>query len=368
MSKKSFTLTKGKMMAFSALLFSVGVATSATSTLAYFNLNKVGDVTNLNLSINSEEAYLKLWLSKDKTKPLDELEEGKNLIYHNDGYSKEDLGIEGVVLNDVSGMNQNDWYHNGEALNDPIALPKLSTAPRLYRDYRSPGYSDLDVYVQNVFYLESNYDCSIYLDGRSPDESEELSSSYTFIRSNHDQNVKTANEKNLNVDKLDEVVHAVRVSFLTEDGYIIANPGEDEDTYYAGILDTDVDGYYDEDNNKEILYGEYEGDVSYSLDLENKEKYEGGNVFVSNHKPGVEKVNLSSVNRKKEEAVKLDSLKLDTKREPFKEVQPICTLNKGEKKRIVVTIYVEGWDKHMTDDICYASFDVALAFTALLDR
>ena len=85
--------------------------------------------------------------------------------------------------------------------------------------------------------------------------------------------------------------------------------------------------------------------------------------------PGAEIVDLensTTLNIIKENAYDLDSLRLDD--DLAKSVRPICHVHAGEMKRLVVTVYVEGWDKHMTDDINYAAFYISLSFLAVFDQ
>ena len=370
------TITKGRLMMFGALLFVMGVATSVTSTIAYFNLTTVAVVSNLSLFFDvKDDSYLHLYLCKDERGYVDEdksiydlVSEGKLKLPGEDGFSPEELNIDGTVLTDVSGMDQSKWDQGKESWKTT-----LPTLPRIIKGNDKPVYNEKDKehYVQNVFYLESNYDCTVYLDGSL----NEFGEKSTFIAPDYMRNEETArNKDNIIADDLNDVVHAARVSFLTDEGYIIANPGEDEDTYYAGILDMDGNGYYDsyfdevEGDEKEILYGEYTGKPEYTEPLSGDEGEEFKNVFISRHKQEVRKVILESVNRKKEEAVKLETLCFDPNTPKFEdELQPICTLKANERKRVVVTIYIEGWDKHMTDKINDAAFKIALGFTALLN-
>ena len=206
------------------------------------------------------------------------------------------------------------------------------------------------------------------------------------ITANHEKNVETARLKYAGHDEqyiqdkanaLDEVVHAVRISYFVDNGsydnsYIITKLGETGDTEYGGLLDLNKDGYYDYDaeNNKEYCYGEYDGELVFdpaedNEDIEAVEEAKRKNTFFGVHKQGVEKAKLDSIQIKKERAVKIDSLVLDDN-QPFKEPSQICHVKPGEEKRIVISIYVEGWDIHMTDDIASATFDVNISFTGLL--
>lgn len=377
---KTWKFTKAKMLILGSFLFSLGVVTSVTSTYAWFTLTSMGAISNLNLTLNYDTSFA-LYLSPnresvDTSLSVEELLETGALIHEEGGYSREQLGIEGIELNDVSGMFQSKWL-NDETIYDQTLLPKLRTAPRFWTaDVDAsvdPGETnERDTFVQNVFYLQAGEDCSIYLDGSKNEETGDLN---TYVRANLAANQKVADETGRDVNKLNKVVNAVRVSFLTTDGYVIADPGDTyETTYYAGLLDTGVTGYYDVKDGYEVMYGEYLGEVRYVENERHDEKFENGDVFTSNHMPGVQIVDPeqledpgnSDLHAVKEEAVSLESLSYDSTK--GRKYTPLCTLRKGELKRIVVTIYVEGWDRDMTDAIASASFDIALSFIAVYDQ
>lgn len=342
-------LTKGKLLTLGALLFSFGVATSAVATSAFYSLLEIATVGNLNLEIDMTDAWLRLGLLRNGS-----------LLFKEDGsgFTKEELGIENTVLGEVSGMFESDWLNEQTDLS--TALPKFHSRYKPGLPKTNPGYEEgKDIFVQNEFVFEAGQDCEIYLDASS------------YIKANVEANKKTAEEKGWDAsraDALNEVVHAVRISFLTDEGYIIVNPGESNETFYGGILDLNKDGYYDDIEGKEILYGEYEGTPTYlpgETDPTSDEYKDNRNTFVANHRQGIEKVNLNSVEIKKENANKLQALTYDAN-DPLKEALPICHVKKGVQKRIIVSIYVEGWDKHMTDDIGSASFNANIAFTGLI--
>ena len=76
---------------------------------------------------------------------------------------------------------------------------------------------------------------------------------------------------------------------------------------------------------------------------------------------------MVKVNGKKENAIKFDNLRYEED-DVFKDVTPITHLEGNVLKRIVVTIYIEGWDKHMTNAIEDSCFDINLSFLALFDQ
>ena len=262
-------------------------------------------------------------------------------------------------------MYQSSWLTSTEVLKSGV--PKFHSRYRLGLGQKEtplePEENVNKTYVQNEFVLSAGMDTDIYLDPSS------------FIKAAVEKNQQTAEENGWGAErasKLNEVVHAVRVSFMTDEGYKIVKLGETEDTYYGGILDINKDGIYDNDGNKEYLYGEYEGNPSYlpGIDIapsddEIESAKNNHNTFLACHQKDVEQVDITSINIKKENALKLDSVTFDFD-DPLKPTTPICHVEGGTTKRIVISIYVEGWDKRMTDDIDKASFDINIAFTGIV--
>lgn len=354
-TKRKFT--KAKLLIAGSLLFAFGVTTSAVVTSAWYSLFEVATVGDLNLQIGNNFGGLELHL----------LNNGQD-YYHEDGsgFTKEELGIEGKVLGEVSGMFEEDWY-NESTINNKDLLPLFHSRYKPGSSRTNPGIANRDeegsFYVQNEFYFYADQsNVELFLD---------VSSSIT---ANVEANKATAERKGYDADRamaLNDVVHAVRVSILTDEGYIIIDPGESGPTYYGGILDLNKDGYYDfNEDQREILYGQYSGEVKY---LPGEEEPtipldDNRNTFVANHKQGIEKVDLNSPSLliKQEEKIKIDTLRYDFENDPLKPVPPICHVKAGERKRMIISIYVEGWDLHMTDDIASASFDVNIAFNGLI--
>ena len=251
--------TKLKLLAVGAILFSFGVATSAVATTAWYNLLDIAVVSNLNLKIDMSDARLDLGLKLDDGTII-----WNNDGVHEDGFTDEELGINGTILNDVSGMFESDWLNESTDLT--TALPKFHTRYRPMGVSGNTGFiSDEEMeknIVQKEFVLYSeNYDMDIYLD--------EVTSFTPNTKMNYDKAKEKADDKNdaneiaQIKDKLDQVIYAARLSFLTDEGYIIINPHKSVDinnqpikTYYGGILDLNKDGFYDSRDGKEVLYGE----------------------------------------------------------------------------------------------------------------
>lgn len=338
-------------MSFGALLFTFGAVTSVATTYAWYSLKVSSTVNNLNIAIKMDDINFELWLKDQHGEKIHEPE----------GYTKEQLGIEDIKLADVSGMFESTWY-NRESKTATTTFPQLRTSyGRNRSSTKDTGIEKEKYFVQNEFYFRSNYDAIVYLDPSS------------FIRPNIEENAK---QKDKDVNKLNEVSNTVRVSFFTDEGYIIAHAKEYVDeTYYGGVLNiTSDDNYYDYnlDSKEEILYGEYSDDIDYSklygapVEEETDIPEDKRSTFVASHKKGIRPVDLDYAKTKivKENAVRLSSLMFD--RDDPLAATPICTVQKGVEKRIVISTYVEGWDLKMTNDIDSACFDINISFLALV--
>ena len=371
--KNSRTKTKAKLLTLGALLFSFGVATSAVATSAWYNLIDIAVVNNLNLKINmKEDAWIKLNLLDDDKNPVERLE-------GNDGYTSEQLGIieDKTLLRDVSGMYQSNWDKPGFDPSNEFPTFRTRYFPGS-TSKQNTGDESIEkrneTYVQNRFEIKAGLDTDIYLDPETSIEAATELNAETAKKEGWDSNREAA---------LNKAAHAVRISFLvdesTEDeqkwNYYIVNDGTTSETYYGDVLDLNNDGYYDNDGTSEYLYGEFL-DKDYQptyLDEPEANKItleqakNNNNTFEACHQDGIKQVDRISAykNIKKENALPIDSMTFDVNN-PLKPTTPICHVKAGQTKHIVISIYVEGWDRYMTDDIASAKFNVNISFTGLV--
>ena len=160
-----------------------------------------------------------------------------------------------------------------------------------------------------------------------------------------------------------ELHKAVRFYVKHKRGSYIVAPSYsgDGETEVGGILDLDLNGFYDYgEDKKEIVYGEHEGDFSYLSDptptdgtLTNQEI----TSFYSNHKQDVYAVDETTLVPK---TVSYYGLSRLTSRE-----FPIAVSDAyyegysyGE-----LMVYLEGWDKHVIDQEQESAFNLDLSFT-----
>lgn len=362
-SRKRLTLSLLGLVSFCA-----GLGTSITATYAWYSLTRIADVGNLNIYFNCDDAYLQLGRKN---------EEGEIVYPDASSYNVDDLkeDEEEKVLGEVSGMFASTWKEG--FLNADTLVPKFRSSYRGKASYKDPGLADEKAYIQSEFYLKCNYGASIYLTPES------------YLRANKERNKETAAkypEEHLVAEKLDKGVNATRVSFMSinnenkVDYTIICN--EERNTLYGGLLDLYGDHYYDTLNGKEILFGEYdtkEDDFVYkdnpSLGSQEEIKEDEFSTFTAYHQDKdssdnvIQGIDFDSFDPKikEENAVPINKLILPEGQGSMG-IAPIATLKPNEDKRIVVSIYVEGWDKDMIDSIGRASIDINIGFVALLDR
>ena len=179
-------------------------------------------------------------------------------------------------------------------------------------------------------------------------------------------------------ERLANLVNAMRFSILINDEnyyqYYIIDPNKTEETYYSGLLDNNVDRYYDYYRKQsdgleyEKLYGEFVGDVDniiYKDPLDDDSEYydptEEPNAFNAMHKKGVKRIDLQStldsglIELKREESYSLEGF--DTPNKPFH-----FPVYQDRPQEIVLSIYIEGWDLDSINYTMGATFNSSIAF------
>lgn len=345
-SLKNFILTrKKKIMLIVAGLFIFSVSCSVTSTLAWYAINKSFTVRNLNVVIGSEQETLRLGIR-----------DANGEVVFKDEYTNEDLDISHDGLLPVSAMRSEEWLNNTSIL-DSEKMPEFREAywgpTTQITNYATEGF------VRKEFFLKSSRDCSLYL------------SDETFAKPNEAKNRITADTyTDISYEHLNDAINSLRMSFYVDsnNSYTIVNPGNSLTTYYGGLLDLNLDGYYDIDhtNNAEFAYGEVNGGVSY-LDYTYSDSTPYPNstsTFIANHPNNVKLVDLSKTSFKKENSRKLSEVCINEEVGQTSNA-PLCILHKDVVQRIVVSLYLEGWDEHTVDHIQRAAMDVSILFMAL---
>lgn len=280
----------------------------------------------------------------------------------------------GSPLSDLSSMYQELWLNDNT--NYETDYPILRQAYTKGGDYHA-SYPAQQGFYQFEFYFKGDSDMYLFLDR---DE--------TYTKALHDKNQEyadaynkeTEESKKIDVKDLDNVVNATRVSFFSKDGFSIYEPNalSSSHTVFGGILDaTSKDGYYDYDENskKEIVYGEYDPNSTliYDSPSETDSSLSGrATCFNAIHKAGIERFNLekskqAGLSFKEEKTYTLEEMSISKETGQYdpETMRPIALLKREQPTRVVVTIYLEGWDYDVTEAIGNGSFTLGLSFRGL---
>jgi hypothetical protein len=349
-------------------LFSLILSTLVTTTFAWFKVADTLIASNIAIDFIKNEGF-DIALTKD----------GETTLYNQvdstilETYFPDYMPKKGLM--DVSSMYESEW------LNDKTVF--ADTKPVLRSNYIDGSYNTLSPkattgFIQLDFEIYSKRQVTVYL------------SDETSLLSNTTSNEKVAAAKGLDAAALNKIQDCLRVSFYTETGFYILEPNVDtpSNTALAGRINTNVAGksYYDLDStNREALYGEYgPTDSSKAVTLKYDEAsrvavpakenltwwnsgtdpaaVDGGLDITASESEG----NLS-ISHQKTYTIKQLGLK-QTSSTNTNGAPVLMELNPGEKKRIVVTVWMEGWDHDMVDGVGSAVFDLNLAFTGLYDN
>ncbi|MCQ2742805.1 MAG: hypothetical protein MJ239_05875 [Bacilli bacterium] len=351
------------LLGIGLLSFLLTLGAGATGTYAWFTLTKFANVSFTEFKIN-ENTGLQIGMKNSKG-TIDYFQDIKDedLAKYNVSYHP------GSEMTDTSSMYGRLWLN--ETTKYDTDFPQLRTTYGV-GNHKESGKANSG-YLQFEFYLLAEEDMYLFL---SDDE--------TSVRARHEDNLEIAKRiqesgrTDVTVEDLDNVQNASRVSFFSEDGFYIYEPNAltGSATTYGGLLDlVPIDGYYDNDSNKEIVYGEYDTDdkIIYGDPLEEDIPVVGrASTFNAAHKKGVRPFDYAAsvangFKFAQEKTYTLDQLGISKDEGQFdpRVKTPIAKLRGHVPHRLVTTIYIEGWDLDVTQYITSAKFNVNLAFRGL---
>jgi len=348
--KKEFQFLTAKMLVGALSLFVIALSSSIAATYAYYLVRDFARVEQLNIGL-ADTGHLRIGL-----------EDGEGNVEYGSKVGPEQLRKanadydKNTYLQEVSSMFSSAWLQDE-------SVPAAEKVPLLRKPY-SESTSDTMTeaaeggYLQYALHFICDEPCHLYLDASTKAEVLER------------WNKNLAAQYGYSEEELNRVLDCVRVSFYSEQVFAIAEPGQEEasHTRFGGPLQARNDkGYFDDREGKEILYGEYEGTPTYSPALDqDSEIPTNPSAFDAIHKAGVERVNPESVTYAYEESHPLSAF--------LHQGGPsaggaIClgTLQKDVDYRLVVSVYIEGWDLDLTDSLATGKFSLDLQFTGLLD-
>lgn len=271
----------------------------------------------------------------------------------------------------------------------------MEDKPKFAYDYEhiseqyTPSYASDGFFSQEV-YLWSDMDLDVTISKEATyfsSNREKNKQVISYIRSTYPEYKEKTDDEILDI--LDKIKYSLRLSILVPriDGYkyYIYNPNKQVDkdgnhieTYFVGNLDADTDGFFDYDiyNGNEVLYGEYGslGNVVYDDPIHEDIPAKGiVTCFNSGHKQYTRSFNLEKSIKKGFNAVKENSISSSTVEDDLiihltGSDDPTTSGESEEGKtipkenKIVVSIYIEGWDKENTNIVRFANFDANIEF------
>ena len=238
-------------------------------------------------------------------------------------------------------------------------------------------------FLSQKLYLKTDDDLYITIDADKTMLKANKEYNRTYAKTLYGQYQEGTDEslKQLTVEEIEErlnkLVNAMRYSILVTDKtdyqYVIIDPNKEGTTLYGGLLDNDIDRYYDyfiresDGLSYERLYGEYKGEyenIVYDEPLQEDTTYESENeepsAFNARHKKGVRTVNLAKSLENGIEIVEEKSYtlsELSGNDNPF-----IIPVYRDTPKEIVLSIYIEGWDLDSVNYTMGATFVSSLTF------
>ena len=278
------------------------------------------------------------------------------------GEFKESLGEE---------LNQIDNYYPVSSMFSNKWLDNKGTTPKFRNSYRSVDPNIKSTYqesteatggyFQQELYLYSEFNVWVTIDKEmisfTPDEVKNKQRAEHLADDSSDKYEEILGD-------LNNVTKSLRLSILNpqedEYSYYIVDPYKQEETYLCGTLDNTQDGYYDNIDGQEIVYGQYdhEEEIVYDSPSQSDSTINGrSSVFNAKHKAGVKSFDPLQLNENKLGAHTEDSIA----RNDIEDVIEI-PLKAQEPKKIVVSLYLEGWDRDNIDYSAYGSFNASVSF------
>ncbi len=279
-----------------------------------------------------------------------------------DGEFKESLSDE---------LNQIENYYPVSSMFSSSWLGNKKTTPEFRDSYKGVVPADKSTYqestlatggyFQQEFYLYSEHKLWVTIDkdmvSFTPNEekNKEKAKHYADLYSQDESEI---------LEDLNNVTKSLRFSLLNPDedeySYHIIDPYKSSDTYLCGTLDNSQDGYYDSIGGQEIVYGEYdeEDEIIFTpADDEDSPLNGRSSVFNAKHKAGNITFDESQFSENKMGAHKEDSITLDEIEDKIE-----IPLEAQTPKKVVLSVYLEGWDRDNTDCSAYGSFYASIGF------
>ena len=333
----------------SAISFTLLATSSIAATYAWFSIREYARINQISLS-TQQGANLEIGYRSTDGDVIYKSQLGEDDFQVIDPHYDTNKN-----LRDVSSMFQADWLDTNIPANEktPVLLESYSRSSARTKTPQAKSH-----FLQFELFFRSSESGHLYLGDD------------TYLRPSQNDNERVSILKGIPTEKLNNVANAARISFYSENAFYIceANPIQDEPTVFAGPLSIhNQEGYYDHSEGKEILYGSYRGEPQYLPALEfDQADVSSHDSFHAIHKAGVSPIDLSSIEPEIEETNSLQEFIFDGA-SSITNKKALGPLRANEDFRLVITIYLEGWDKDLTEEVLEGRFDVNLSFALHLD-
>jgi len=333
---------KKRLLATLLIAASTTLIASVTTTVAWFASNAKAFVDGLSITFVG---------NKDLNVATKIDGEYKNKL------EKSDL-MEVYEFRPVSSMKSYEW------MNEKSEKPYFIDTPISGGEYPKTIRALSGFFSQELFLLSEN-NTRISIDVQN-----------TTLTGDDEKNVKTIKTEKLEEkypeltyeqirQNLNDVEKSMRVSILVPDEedyqYAILNVHKNEPVCFAGLVDTNNDGYYDYYKKNGEYYETVYGDVTNRDKLVYDESAGSEPVIKgTKHKEGVRVFNLEKSIANGAEIAYEQSSGFDTIQDDL-----VIHLEAKTPKRIVLSIFAEGWDKYNSNLLMYASFNLKLTLKSI---
>lgn len=340
-------MNKKRLAAFGIVTCGALLIYSAAFTLAWYTGSSNLGVNDFEIKMSGKE----LEISHD------------NINWKN-SLTAEDLGIaDPLTYKPVSSAFSYDWMSRKETAPKFVdGYPQDNHAYNLtsldYAHVANGGYLSTEIYVKCTAAASISFDPDVTKVMADEQENQivanKLAEKYPDlttedILSNLNQVRKSLRFSILVLNDTDK--EASDPNYLEDYDYFIVDPYKENDTYLGGLLDNDLDGYFDSFGGKEVLYGEVrnanDGTMVYTPNSSSASPSTSHSCFDASHKEGVEKLDIDASSLNGMEIAKEGSLSLADATEMR------IPLKANVSKRLILSVYMEGWD---TDNVAYTMY------------
>ncbi len=337
----------GKILVATIGLFTLTLATSTVATYAWFAVTDFARIEQISMTLDNSNKMEIGYRTAEGIHYQDKIDEN-DLRIIDPNYDKN------THLKDVTSAFSSSWLEEDVESKTPVLrVPYSESQSNTMTEPATKGF------IQFEAFLRCNEACHLYLGHKTK--------ATVLERWNREIAATTG----YSAEELNHVLDCARFSILTRDVYYIVELGQEKTTktVFAGPLQArNTFGYYDAQDGKEILYGEYEGTPSYlPAPEEDYKPYEDDTSFHAIHRAGIEMVDTSSVAPAVEQTHVLSELVLPETASEAGDTLCLGTLQPNEDFRVVISVYIEGWDLDLTDTLASGKFSLDLSFVGLMD-